>query len=202
MTALLYIHPDNPQQRLLMQAADILRRGGIIVYPTDSTYALACHLGDKDALARIRQIRQLSASHLMTLICRDLSELGQYARVENQAFRALKRLIPGPYTFLLKASKEVPKRLLHPKRKSVGLRVPDNKITLGLLECLGEPLLSTSLVLPGQTDPLQDPFEIQEHLDGRVDAIIDAGWGGNERTTVIDLTEGEAMVVRQGKGVF
>ena len=196
----LEIHKDNPQARLISQAATILRRGGVIVYPTDSCYALACHIGDKTAMDRIIRLRQLSERHNMTLICSDLSEISSFAKVGNADFRLIKSLTPGPYTFLLKATRDVPKRLQHPKRKTIGMRIPDNKIALDLLESLGEPLLSTSLILPGDEFPMNEPDEIGQRLIKEVDLIIDGGHGGISETTVLDLTMDEPHVVREGLG--
>ncbi len=193
------IHPDNPQERLLKQAADIVRQGGVIAYPTDSCYALGCHLGDKAAMERILAIRQIDQKHHLTLMCHNLSELGSYARVDNSQFRLLKAATPGSYTFILQASKEVPARTLHPKRKTIGLRVPDNEIALGLLAQLGEPLLSCTLMLPEDDEPLTDPYEIRDRLEHSVDLVIDGGWCGTEPTTVIDMTDGIELV-RQGRG--
>lgn len=200
MAQYLQIHPDNPQQRLIEQAADVVRRGGIMAYPTDSAYALGCHLGDKTALDRIRHMRQLDKHHNFTLMCRDLSELATYARVDNQVFRLLKNHTPGAFTFILPGTSEVPRRLMHPKRKTIGLRVPDNRITLALLEALGEPLMSSSLLLPGQTLPLSDPEDIRDALDNQLELIIDGGNCGFEPTTVVDLTGPLPQVTRQGKG--
>ena len=194
------VHPTHPQQRLLKQAAEIVARGGLVVYPTDTSYALGCQIGDKSALERVRQIRRLDKHHDLTLVCRDLSELGTYARVDNVAYRILKRLTPGPYTFLLPATREVPRRLVHPKKKTIGLRVPDNPITLGLLEALGEPMMTTTLRLPGDELPLVDPEEMRERLEHLVDVVIDGGIGGIESTTVVDLTVSGGEVVRQGAG--
>lgn len=196
----LVIHPDNPQPRLISQAVAVLRHGGIVAYPTDSSYALGCHLGDKAALERIRRIRQLDEQHNFTLMCQDLSELATYARVGNQAFRLLKALTPGPYTFILTASREVPRRLQHPRRKTIGLRVPDHPIAQALLETLGEPMLSVTLILPGEDMPLTDPEEIRERLEKQVDVIIDGGYCGHEPTTVIDLSGETPVVLRHGKG--
>ncbi len=193
------IHPDNPQERLIKQAADIMRGGGVVAYPTDSCYALGCQLGDKAAMERILNIRQIDQKHHLTLMCADLSELGTYAKVDNSQFRLLKATTPGSYTFILQASKEVPARTLHPKRKTIGLRVPDNIIALALLAELGEPLLSCTLMLPEDDEPLTDPYEIRDRLEHSVDAIIDGGWCGTEPTTVIDMTDGIELV-RQGKG--
>lgn len=199
MAQLFAIHPENPQDRLIKQVAEIVRQGGIIVLPTDSCYALACHLGDKTAMERILTIRQIDLKHHLTLLCADLSEIGTYAKVDNSQFRQLKAATPGAYTFILPASKEVPNRTLHPKRKTIGLRVPDNAITLALLRELGEPLLSCTLMLPEDDEPLTDPYEIRDRLQHSVDAVIDGGWCGNEPTTVIDMTDGTELV-RQGKG--
>lgn len=194
-------HPDNPQPRLIKQAVEIVRAGGLIVYPTDSGYALGCHIGDKAAQDRMRNLRQLDETHHFTLVCRDLSELSTYARVDNTAaFRLLKNNTPGPYTFIFKATLEVPRRLMNPKRKTLGLRVPDNRIALALLEELGEPLLSTSLILPGLDRTLGDAEAIRERLEKQVDLIIDGGHCGDEPTTVIDFTEGYPEIVRVGKG--
>ncbi len=194
------IHPDNPQSRLIDQAADIIRRGGLIAYPTDSAYALGCHIGDKFALDRIRAIRQLDKHHNFTLICRDLSELANYARVDNSAFRLIKSHTPGPYTFILNATSEVPRRLMHPKRKTLGLRVPENNIALALLEALGEPLMSSSLILPNDKLPLTDPYDIRDTLQHQLELVIDGGFCGLEPTSVIDLTGDEPQILRQGCG--
>ena len=196
------IHATHPQQRLLKQAAGIVGNGGLVVYPTDTTYALGCHIGDKGALDRLRQLRRLDKHHDLTLICRDLSELGSYARVDNAAYRILKRLTPGPYTFLLPATREVPRRLIHPKKKSIGLRVPDSPIALGLLGALGEPMLTTTMQLPEEDMPLVDPEAIRERLEHAVDLVIDGGFGGLEPTTVVDLTVAGGEVVRPGAGAF
>lgn len=200
MSQFFSVHPTHPQQRLLSQAAEIVARGGLVVYPTDTTYALGCHIGDKNALERVRKIRRLDKNHDLTLICRDLSVLGTYARVDNVAYRILKRLTPGPYTFLLPATREVPRRLVHPKKKTIGLRVPDNPIALGLLDALGEPMMTTTMQLPGDELPLADPEEIRERLEHQVDLVIDGGIGGIEPTTVVDLTVSGGEVVRQGAG--
>jgi tRNA threonylcarbamoyl adenosine modification protein (Sua5/YciO/YrdC/YwlC family) len=194
------IHPDNPQARLIQQAADIVRQGGVIAYPTDATYALGCHIGDKRALERICAIRRLDDKHHFTLICRDLSDLGIYARVNNSAYRLIKAATPGPFTFILQATKEVPRRLVHAKRKTIGLRVPDNNICMDLLGELGEPMMTTTLILPGETYPLTDPEEIREALEHQVDLIIDGGFGGLESTTVINLEDQAPVVVREGLG--
>ena len=200
MTQYLNIHPETPQARLISQAADIIRQGGLAIYPTDSCYALGCHLGEKAAVDRIRQIRQLDKHHNMTLLCRDLSEIATYAKVSNPVYRLMKSLTPGPYTFLLRATKDVPRRLQHAKRKTIGLRVPENHIVQALLEALGEPMLSTSLILPQQELPLSEVDEIKDRLNEQVDVIIDGGACGIEATTVIDLLEEKPVLFRQGKG--
>ncbi len=194
------IHSDNPQARLISQAVDIIRRGGLIVYPTDSAYAIGCHIGDKLALDRIRAIRQLNKDHNFTLMCRDLSELAKYARVDNSAFRLIKSHTPGPYTFILAATSEVPRRLMHPKRKTLGMRVPDNAIALALMEALGEPLMTSSLILPGEDIPLTDPYDIRQTLEHQVELVIDGGFCGMEPTTVVDLTGDAPLVTRKGCG--
>ncbi|MFK8040702.1 L-threonylcarbamoyladenylate synthase [Congregibacter sp.] len=200
MSQFFQIHPDNPQVRLVRQAADIVRGGGVIVYPTDSAYALGCHIGDKAALDRIRRIRKLDDRHNFTLVCRDLSEIATYARVDNAVYRLLKQHTPGPYTFILRATTEVPRRLMQAKRKTIGLRVPDNAITQALLGDLGEPLMSVSLIMPGDELPLIDPYEIREILEHEVDLVLDGGYCGMEATTVVDLADEEPMVLRAGKG--
>jgi len=194
------IHPDNPNTRLIRQAAAMLRDGAVIVYPTDSGYALGCHLDDREAVTRIRQIRGLDDKHLMTLVCRDLSEIAHYAKIDNSKFRLLKGNTPGSYTFILDATKEVPRRLQHPKRSTVGIRVPDHPLALALLEELGEPLLSSTLILPDASHPLTDVAEIREHLEHLVDLIIESGAVGLEPTTVIDLTGDAPALMRRGKG--
>ena len=193
------IHPENPQERLVKQAAEIVRQGGVIVYPTDSCYALGCQMGNKEAMERILAIRQIDLKHHLTLMCADLSELGTYAKVDNSQFRQLKAATPGAYTFILPATKEVPNRTLHPKRKTIGLRVPDNQIALALLAELGEHMLSCTLMLPEETEPQTDPYEIRNLLEHAVDLIIDGGWCGTEPTTVIDMTNGTELI-RQGAG--
>lgn len=202
MAQFFQIHAENPQHRLIVQAADIIRKGGLVVYPTDSAYALGCHIGDKDALERIRTLRKLDKNHNFTLMCRDLSEIATYARVDNQAYRLLKNHTPGAYTFILEATADVPRRLMHPKRKTIGLRVPDNPIALALLEELGEPLMTSSLLLPGEEFPMTDPYDIRDTLEHFVELVIDGGYCGLEPTTVIDLTESLPQLVRQGKGDF
>lgn len=194
------IHPSHPQPRLIRRAVEIVRAGGVIAYPTDSSYALGCHLGDKAAMERIRRIRRLDEDHNFTLVVRDLAELAQYARVSNADYRVLKANTPGPYTFILPATREVPRRLQHPKRKTIGLRLPDTPIVRALLAELGEPLLSTTLILPGETLPLSDPEEIRTRLEHDVDLVVDGGFCGLEPTTVVVLEDGVARVIRRGKG--
>ncbi|KPK74131.1 MAG: hypothetical protein AMJ84_00715 [Acidithiobacillales bacterium SM23_46] len=194
------VHPTHPQPRLIKRAVEILREGGVIAYPTDSSYALGCHIGDKDAVERIRRIRKVDESHNFTLVCRDLSELATYARVSNADFRILKALTPGPYTFLLSATKDVPRRLQHPKRKTIGLRVPDHAIVSALLAELKEPIMSSTLILPGEELPASDPQEIRERLERQVDLVIDGGNCGLEPTTVLALEDGQVTLVRAGKG--
>lgn len=198
MSQFFYIHPDNPQARLINQAVALLREGAVVVYPTDSGYAMGCMLGDKHAMDRIVRIRQLDPEHNFTLVCRDLSEISLYAQVSNSAFRLIKNNTPSAYTFILKATKEVPRRLMTPKRKTIGLRVPDNNIAQALLEALGEPLMSTSLILPGNDFTESDPEEIRDHLEHQVDLIINGGYLGQQPTTVIDLTEDAPVIVREG----
>ncbi|WP_439134939.1 L-threonylcarbamoyladenylate synthase [Pseudomaricurvus sp.] len=201
MAQFFQIHPENPQARLIKQAVEIIRAGGLVAYPTDCAYALGCHIGDKMALDRIRAIRQLDKHHNFTLVCRDLSELATYARVDNQTFRLLKGQMPGPFTFILEATSEVPKRLMHPKKKTIGMRVPDNPIALALLEELGEPLMTSSLLMPGDTVPLTDPYDIRQTLEHQLELVIDGGFCGMEATTVVDLTGDAPELVRQGCGI-
>lgn len=200
MSQFFTIYPNNINLRLIRQAVAILRDGGIVVYPTDSCYALGCHLDDKNAVMRIRQIRQLDDQHHLTLMCRDLSEISRYARVDNAQFRLLKANTPGSYTFILEATKEVPKRLQHPKRSTIGIRVPDHPVALALLEELGEPMSSSTLILPDEVWPLNDAELIRDLLEKQVDAVIDGGAAGVDFTTVIDLTGDTPVLVRQGKG--
>ena len=200
MSQFFQIHPENPQSRLISQAADIMRSGGVVVYPTDSGYALGCQLGNKKAHDTICRIRQLDSKHNFTLICRDLSELGSYARVENSVYRLIKNHTPGPYTFILKATSEVPKRLMHPKRRTIGLRVPQNNITLALLADLNEPLMSVTMMLPGDDLPMTDPYDIRQTLEHDLDLVIDGGFCGMEPTSVIDLVEGPPQIIRRGQG--
>jgi len=194
------IHPDNPQSRLLRQAADTVRAGGVIVYPTDSCYALGCQLGDKSAMARIRGIRGVNEQHACSLACRSLSEISNYAKVSNSQYRLLKATTPGSYTFILEATREVPRRLQHPKRSTIGLRIPDNPVVQALLEELGEPLLNSTLILSDDEIPLNDPKEIRDRLEHKVELVLDGGACSLEMTTVIDLTGGEPELVRNGKG--
>ena len=201
MSQFFYIHPENPQARLINQAVEILQKGGVIVYPTDSGYALGCMMGDKHAMDRIVAIRKLPEGHNFTLICSDLSELSTYATVSNAAYRLIKNNTPGRYTFILTATKELPRRLMTSKRKTIGLRVPDNKIALDLLLALGEPILSCSLMLPGEEHTTQsDPEEIRDRLEHQVDLIIHGGYLGQEPTTVVDLTEESPVILREGSG--
>jgi tRNA threonylcarbamoyl adenosine modification protein (Sua5/YciO/YrdC/YwlC family) len=200
MSRVLQIHPANPQPRLIAQAVARLREGDVIVYPTDSSYALGCQLGDKAAAERIRHIRQTDRHHNFTLVCRDLSEIAAYAKVDNQRYRLLKAATPGPFTFILQATHEVPRRLQHPRRKSIGIRVPDNAIVRALLAELGEPVMSCTLILPGDDWPLSDPEEIDERLGHEVDLIVDCGPGQREPTTVLDLTDDAPQLIRQGLG--
>ncbi|ARU57195.1 MAG: threonylcarbamoyl-AMP synthase [Pseudomonadales bacterium] len=200
MSQFFQIHPENPQLRLVRQAVDIIRGGGVIAYPTDSAYAIGCHIGDKAAVDRIRRIRKLDDKHNFTLMCRDLSEISTYAKVDNTQYRLIKNHTPGSYTFIMKATSEVPRRLIHPKRRQIGLRVPDNAIALALLEELSEPLMSCTLILPGDDLPMTDPYEIREMLEHELDLVIDGGFTGFEPTTVIDLTDDEPVIIREGKG--
>jgi len=194
------IHAQNPQPRLIQRSVDILLQAGVIVYPTDSSYALGCRIGEKSALERIRSIRNLDHTHNFTLVCRDLSEITTYARIDNQAFRLLKGLTPGPYTFIHQATKQVPRRLLHPRRKTIGIRVPDNAICRTLLAELGQPILSTTLMLPSDDMPLTDPYVMRERLDREVGLVIDGGFCGLEPTTVLDMAQEPPLVLRLGKG--
>ncbi|MFL6660642.1 MAG: L-threonylcarbamoyladenylate synthase [Rhizobacter sp.] len=194
------VHPDNPQPRLLKQAAQILHAGGIAAVPTDSSYALVCHLDDKAAAEHLRRIRGVDDKHHLTLLCRDLSELASYARVDNRQYRMLKLGTPGPYTFILEATKEVPRRVSHPSRRTIGLRVPDHVVTQKLLEAVGEPVLATTLIAPGETQPMNDPHEIRERFQKQIQAVVDAGACPRQPTTVIDLTSDEPLIVRRGCG--
>ena len=199
MSQVFEIHPQNPQLRLVRQAVEVLRRGGVIIYPTDSAYALGCHIQDKAALQRIIRLRQLDDKHNFTLVCRDLSELATYARVNNTDYRLLKAFTPGAYTFILRATSEVPRLMLHPKRKTIGIRVPDHPVVLALLVELDEPLLSSTLILPGESEPMADIEDIRDTLARQVDLVIDSGFCGLEPTTVVSLVEGVPEVLRRGK---
>lgn len=194
------VHPEHPQARLLKQAAALLHQGGVVAVPTDSSYALVCHLDDKSAVDQLRRIRGVDERHHLTLLCRDLSELASYARVDNQQYRLLKLATPGPYTFILEATKEVPRRVSHPSRRTIGLRVPDHRVTQALLAEMGQPLLATTLILPDETEPLNDAHAIREALQKRIQAVVDAGACPMAPTTVIDLSQGGAVVLRQGRG--
>jgi len=200
MTQIFHIHPDNPQKRLIVHSVEYLQKGGVIVYPTESGYALGCHLGDKKALERIRAIRRLDDKHNFTLMCKDLSDIANYARVDNDLYRVLKAHTPGPYTFILKATRDVPRRVLHPKRKTIGIRVSENQICHDLLAEFDEPLISTTLILPGEDMPMTDPFEIRDLLGSQVDLVIDGGFCGFEPTSVINLSEDEIEIIREGAG--
>ncbi len=200
MALLLSIHPMSPQPRLIRQATAAIREGSVVAYPTDSCYALGCLIGDKDAMERIRRIRNAGKDHNFTLVCRDLSEIAKYARIDNTQYRTLRAFTPGPYTFLLEATREVPKRLQNPKRRTIGIRVPDNAIVRMLLAELGEPIMSSTLMLPGDEMPITDPHEVKERLGHAVDLVIDGGQGGFEPSSVVDLSGGAPLVVRRGKG--
>ncbi|MGF1875935.1 threonylcarbamoyl-AMP synthase [Photobacterium frigidiphilum] len=200
MSQFFYVHPETPQARLMTQAVAIIRNGGVVVYPTDSGYALGCQLENKQALERICQIRRLNDKHNFTLLCRDLSEIANYARVDNAAFRLLRSNTPGAYTFIFKGTKEVPRRLMNPKRKTIGIRIPDNAIALALLEELGEPLMSTSLILPNSDVAESDPDDIRDKLEHAVDLIMNGGYLGEQPTTVIDFSNDEMEVLRVGAG--
>ncbi|MDR0933876.1 MAG: threonylcarbamoyl-AMP synthase [Burkholderiaceae bacterium] len=200
MNQFFQIHPENPQQRLIKQAAEIVRHGGIIAVPTESCYVLACRLEDKNASDRLRQIRQVGDKHHLTLMCRDLSEISSYAKIDNSQFRMLKAAMPGSFTFILEATREVPRRLSHPSRKTIGIRIPANRIMQTLLDEVGEPLLGTTLILPGETDPLTDPEVINDKLKNQVDLVVDGGACSLIPTTVIDMTDKQPVLIRQGGG--
>ena len=200
MSQFFHIHPENPQARLIHQAVEMVRNGAVIVYPTDSGYALGCLIGNKRAVDRIRAIRRLEGNHYFTLVCRDLSEISTYAKVNNSQYRLLKSVTPGAYTFILPATREVPQRLMHPKRKTIGIRVPDNVIAQSLLAHLGEPLISTTLILPGESLPESDPQDIRQTLEHTVDLVIDGGAGGMSETTMVAFEEEGPVVVREGLG--
>lgn len=194
------VHPDNPQPRLIRQIVDVIRAGGLIAYPTDSCYAFGCQMGNRDGLDRIREIRHLDQRHHFTLVCRDFAQLGQLVKVSNQVFRTLKAATPGSYTFILPATPEVPRRLAHPRKRTVGVRVPRHAVTQALLAELGEPLLSSTLLLPGEEEPLTQGWEIRERLDHQLDAVVDAGSCGTEPSTVVDLSGPEPEILRRGAG--
>ncbi|MEY4195047.1 MAG: hypothetical protein RLZZ226_1415 [Pseudomonadota bacterium] len=194
------IHPLSPQPRLIRRSVDILREGGVIAYPTDTSYALGCCLDSKEALERIRRIRQLDEQHNFTLICRDMSQTATFAKIDNEAFRLIKSLIPGPFTFILKATRETPRRLQHPKKKTIGIRLPDNPITMALLEELGEPLFNSTLILPGDEEPVTDPEDIRDRLEKELSLIIDAGIVPYRPSTILGFTEGTPEIIRQGAG--
>ena len=200
MANLIEVHPTDPQPRRVGKIVSAIRAGGLIAYPTDSSYALGCHIGDKRAIDRIRRIRQTGRKHNFTLVCRDLSEISSYARVDNWAYRLIRSRTPGPFTFVLPATREVPKRLQHPKRRTIGLRVPDHPFVRAVLDKLGEPIMSSTLTLPDEELPLTDPLEIEERIGHQVDVIVDAGPTGIEPTTVLDLTGGDVQVLRAGRG--
>jgi len=200
MSQIFRVHPESPQLRLIKQAAEIIRNGGVAIYPTDAAYAIGCCIGNKGALDRIIKIRRLDSKHNFTLLCRDLSELATYAKVDNVAYRLLKHNTPGPYTFVLRASAEVPRRLMHPKKKTIGLRVPDNAIALALLEELQRPIMTATLQMPGEEYPMTDPEEMMQFMGKQVDLVIDGGWGEMEYTSVIDLTDDFPEVIREGIG--
>ena len=200
MARFIEVHPDNPQPRRVAEIVETIREGGLIAYPTDSSYAFGCHIGDKRAMDRIRRIRRTDKNHNFTLVCSDLSEISTYARVDNWAYRMLKSMTPGPYTFILPATREVPKRLQHPKRRTIGLRVPDHPLVRAVLQELGEPIMSSTLLLPGDDLPLTDPHDIEERIGHEIDLVIDAGPTGIEPTSVIDLSEDQVEVLRVGRG--
>ena len=200
MSQYFQIHPENPQKRLLRQAVDIVRDGGVVVYPTDSSYAIGCLLDDKTAMERIQRIRQLNDKHNFTLLCRDLSEISHYAQVDNINYRLLKTLTPGAYTFILKATREVPRRLQNPKRKTIGIRIPDHVVAQAFLQELNAPLVSSTLILPNEDLPMTDPYQIRVYLEHQVDLVMDGGFCGHDPTTVIDLTGERPAILRQGKG--
>ncbi|NCF52127.1 threonylcarbamoyl-AMP synthase [Gammaproteobacteria bacterium] len=200
MAKLIEIHPKDPQARRVAEVVQIIRNGGLVAYPTDSSYAFGCHIGDARAINRIHRIRRTDKKHNFTLVCKDLSEISVYARVDNWAYRLIKSMTPGPYTFILPATREVPKRLQNPKRRTIGLRVPEHPLVQAILESLGEPIMSSTLLLPGDSQPLTDPLEIEDRIGHQIDAIIDAGPTGIEPTSVLDLTSGSVDVRRVGRG--
>lgn len=200
MARFIDIHPENPQDRAVNQVVDLLNEDGLIAYPTDSGYALGCRLGNAEALSRIRRIRELDDRHHFTLVCASFAQFGQFVHIDNAVFRAVKAATPGPYTFILPATREVPKRLLHPKKRTVGVRMPDHRVVSALLEALGEPMLSSTLIMPGEEGPMTESWLIKEELDHEIEAVIESGEVGAEPTTVVDLSEGAAEVVRVGAG--
>lgn len=200
MSQFFQIHQDNPQARLIKQAVEIIEKGGVIAYPTDSAYAIGCHLGDKRAADKIRQIRRLNEKHNFTLVCRDLSDISLYAKLNNSQYRQIKAHTPGPYTFILDATGEVPRRLMNPKRRQIGIRIPNNLIALALLEEFGQPIMSTTLILPGDDVPMTDPYEIRSMLEHTLDLVIDGGFCGFEATSVVDLSPDEPVIIREGCG--
>ncbi|HEY8157112.1 MAG: L-threonylcarbamoyladenylate synthase [Methylobacter sp.] len=195
------IHPESPQLRLIQRAVEVIRNGGVIVYPTDSSYAIACHIGDKQALDKIRRIRQLDDKHNFTLVCKDLAQVSMFTKISNNAYRLIKALTPGPFTFILDATREVPRRLQHPKKKTIGIRVPDHPVAQLLVQELGEPLFSSTLMLPGEDEALTDPYEIKDKLDHELDLVIDSGIIPFEQTTIIEFSNGAGEIIRQGKGL-
>jgi len=200
MSQFFQIHPDNPQPRLIKQAAEILRSGGLAVIPTDCAYALACRIGDKNATEKVRRLRKLDSKHNFTLLCRDLSELSDFAKVDNSQYRLLKAHTPGAYTFILEATRQVPRLLMHPKKRTIGIRVPDNKIAMELAAEMNEPIMTTSLIMPGDELPMSDPYDIRQQLEHELDLVIDGGYCGFEATTVIDMTDEVPQLLRQGVG--
>lgn len=200
MSQFFQIHPENPQARLIKQAAEILRAGGLVVIPTDCAYALACRIGDKNATEKVRRLRQLDKHHNFTLLCRDLSELSDFAKVDNSQYRLLKAHTPGAYTFILEATRQVPRLLMHPKKRTIGIRVPDNKIAMDLAAEMNEPIMTTSLIMPGDEMPMSDPYDIRQQLEHELDLVIDGGYCGFEATTVIDMTDEVPLLLRQGVG--
>ena len=200
MSQFFQIHPENPQARLIKQSVEIIEKGGVVAYPTDSAYALGCHLGDKRAADKIRQIRRLNEKHNFTLICRDLSDIALYAKLDNSQYRQIKAHTPGPYTLILDATSEVPRRLMNPKRRQIGIRIPNNLIALALLEELGQPIMSTTLILPGDDVPMTDPYEIRSMLEHTLDLVIDGGFCGFEPSSVVDLSTEQASIIRRGCG--
>lgn len=200
MSQFFVIHPENPQARLISHAVEILRKGGVIAYPTDSAYALGCMMGNKNGIDTIRRVRQIDDKHNLTLVCRDLADLATFAKFDNSAFKLIKNNTPGPYTFIFEATREVPRRLLHPKRRTIGLRVLGNAIAAALLQELGEPMMSTSLILPNETEPMSDPYDIRDTLEHALDLVIDGGFCGFEESTIVSLLDGHIEIIREGAG--